>query len=184
MANDTFPLKSALICAVLAFMLGVRHQDGREGKGHVVFPAVSQALAASEPSTAYVTTSDVNVRSGPGAEYQVITAIKSGTKLHVVSRDGEWLKIISKHGNPPGYILDRFARPLEDEPGATPVAGTYVTTTEVNVRSGPGTQYDVVARIPKDTKIQVVGTEGDWLKVQSKHGNPPGYIFGRYAHRY
>jgi hypothetical protein len=27
----------------------------------------------------------------------------------------------------------------------------------------------------------VVGAEGDWLKVQSQHGNPPGYIERRYA---
>jgi uncharacterized protein YgiM (DUF1202 family) len=182
--TDTFPLKSILIFSVLGFMLGAWDRDAPADKGRVVFPAVSRAFAASEPTIAYVTTGDVNVRSGPGIQYRAIAIVKSGTKVNVVGREGEWLKIISRHGNPPGYIMDRFARPLEDDSTATPGTGTYVTTTEVNVRSGPGTQYDVVARIPKDTKVQVVGTEGDWLKVQSKHGNPPGYIFGRYAERY
>ena len=61
--------------------------------------------------------------------------------------------------------------------------GTYTTTATVNVRKGPGTNYEKVAKIPKGTKVQVVGKEGPWLKVQSKHGNPPGYIQETYARR-
>lgn len=59
--------------------------------------------------------------------------------------------------------------------------GSYITTATVNVRKGPGTEHEKVAKIPKGTKVQVVGKEGLWLKVQSKHGNPPGYIQQTYA---
>lgn len=184
MARPSVLLKSVSIGVVTAFVIIGLNQYRPESDGPVGFPALSQVLAASEQPRPYVTTTDVNVRSGPGMEHEVITMIKSGTKVNVVGREGEWLKIVSKHGNPPGFILDRFARPLEGEARPTPVEGSYVTTTEVNVRSGPGTQYSVVAKIPKDTKIQVVGAEGDWLKVQSKQVNPPGYVFGRYARPY
>ncbi|HWP57497.1 MAG TPA: SH3 domain-containing protein [Candidatus Acidoferrales bacterium] len=144
----------------------------------------SGALAA-EKTTPYVTTIDVNLRSGPGLEYDVVTTIKSGTRINVAGHEGEWLKVVSKQGNPPGYILDRFARPLEEPPKTSAAAlGTYVTTAEVNVRSGPGTQYSIVSRIPKDTRVEVVDAEGDWLKVQSKHGKPSGYVSARYLRRF
>ena len=52
----------------------------------------------------------------------------------------------------------------------------YVTTGEVAVRSGPGTQHQIVAEIKRGTKVNVAGGEGEWLKVVSKRGNPPGYI--------
>src|ERR687887_1872241 len=65
--------------------------------------------------------------------------------------------------------------------GSQSTPESYVTTTNVNVRKGPGTNYDVVATVPKGVKVNVVGREGAWLKVESKHGNKPGYINGQYA---
>jgi len=41
----------------------------------------------------------------------------------------------------------------------------------------------VLAKISKGMKVHVVGAERDWLKVQSKHGKPPGYIEKVYAKR-
>jgi len=148
--------------------------------------AVSKAMAASvEQTQPYTTTSDVKVRSGPGADYKVVAEIKSGTKVNAVATDGEWLKIVSKQGNPPGYIPERYARPT-GEPIKRKVSfieGSYVATTDTLVREGPGLHYKSVAKITKGMKVHVVEGEGDWLKVQSKHGNPPGYIEKKYAER-
>ena len=52
----------------------------------------------------------------------------------------------------------------------------YVTTADAQLRKGPGTNYDVLQTIPKETKISVVGKEGSWLKVQSKHSTAGAYI--------
>ena len=64
---------------------------------------------------------------------------------------------------------------------AQPTKGSYLTTADVEIRSGPGTNYDVVTTIPKGVKVNVVGREGGWLKVESKQGNKPGYIEEKYA---
>src|SRR3989304_108388 len=64
---------------------------------------------------------------------------------------------------------------------APPTRGAYLTPADVRLRSGPGAKYEVVATIPKGVKINVVGREGYWLKVESKHGNKPGYIDEQYA---
>jgi uncharacterized protein YraI len=37
-------------------------------------------------------------------------------------------------------------------------------------------KYPVVTTLPKGTNINVVGREGYWLKVESKHGGQPGYV--------
>ncbi len=131
----------------------------------------------------YVTTTNVNVRRGPGTTYEIITKIPTGIKVQVVGKEGAWLKVESKHGRPPGYIDSRFVRPASSQEAATtpPASGIYRTTADVNVRRGPGLSYEVVAKIPRDTEVEVVGSEGNWLKVQSKHGNPPGYIEKRFA---
>ncbi len=145
-----------------------------------------KSMAASPEQTwPYVTTSAVKVRSGPGTDYKVVAEIKNGTKVNVAATDGEWLKIVSKQGNPPGYILERYARPT-GEPIKTKssfVEGSYIATANTYVKEGPGVHYKTVAKITKGTKFQVVDAEGGWLKVQSKHGNPPGYIEKKYTQR-
>ena len=62
-----------------------------------------------------------------------------------------------------------------------PTQGAYLTTAETQLREGPGTNYKAVATLPKGIKINVVGREGYWLKVESKTGNKPGYIDEQYA---
>jgi uncharacterized protein YraI len=59
--------------------------------------------------------------------------------------------------------------------------GTYTTTADAPLRAGPGTNHPVVTTLPKGIKINVVGKEGHWLKVESKHGDKPGYIEDRFA---
>ncbi|MBI2988921.1 MAG: SH3 domain-containing protein [Deltaproteobacteria bacterium] len=143
------------------------------------------AAGFGEQTWPYLTTTAVKVRSGPGTQYNVIAEIKSGTKVNVASREGEWLKIVSKQGNPPGYIHERYARPTAEpvKQRAAFVAGPYTATTDTLVREGPGLHYKSVAKITKGMKVHVVDAEGDWLKVQSKHGNPPGYIEKKSAQR-
>lgn len=59
--------------------------------------------------------------------------------------------------------------------------GTYTTTADVPLRAGPGANHRVIKTLPKGIKINVVGKEGYWLRVESKHGDKPGYIEERFA---
>lgn len=64
---------------------------------------------------------------------------------------------------------------------AQPIKGTYTTTAEVPLRKGPGSNYEVITTLPKGIKINVIGREGYWLKIESKHGGKPGYIDEQFA---
>jgi N-acetylmuramoyl-L-alanine amidase len=125
----------------------------------------------------YITARDADLRGGPGAEHKLVGKVKSGSKVNVVGKQGEWLLVVSQRGNPPAYIEAQAVRPLD------PAFGSYVTTTETSVRSGPGRNHDVLTKIPKGMKLQVIGAEGNWLRVESKHGRPPGYVEKAHAKR-
>jgi uncharacterized protein YgiM (DUF1202 family) len=148
----------------------------------------NHALAAeSSTETPYVTTIEAKLRKGPGAKYDVIQTIPKETRISVVGKEGAWLKVQSKHGREPGYIEASTARPIAvavtkaDSPAGPATAGAYITTGEVNLREGAGTKFKVLRKIPKDTRITVTRVEGNWLRVESKTGNPPGYIDKRFA---
>ncbi|MSP40954.1 MAG: SH3 domain-containing protein [Deltaproteobacteria bacterium] len=61
--------------------------------------------------------------------------------------------------------------------------GSYTTTADAPLRSGPGSNYDTITTLPKGIQVNVVGKEGYWLKVESKHGGKPGYIDEQFAAR-
>jgi len=150
----------------------------------------AEAAAGQSPQGTYLTTTDVHVRKGPGTNYEVVTTIPKGVKVNVVGREGAWLKVESKHGNKPGYINEQYARPVQDQQTAqtktvvAEVAGPYRTIKETDLREGPGLQYRVAAKLPADVKVNVLRAEGDWLRVESKRGNKPGYVEKRDLERW
>jgi len=170
--------KPVLVSLLLLLLLlpGCEKKDAEEPK---------TAVQTSEQTQPYITSRAVSVRSGPGTRYKVVAEIQSGTRVNVAGREEGWLKVVSKRGNPPGYIEERFARPAAQPAtrSVPSVQGSFTTTSDTYVREGPGQHYKTVAKIDKGTKVNVVGAEGDWLKVQSKRGNPPGYIEKIYAQR-
>jgi uncharacterized protein YgiM (DUF1202 family) len=144
--------------------------------------SLTEAAGAQSTKGSYLTTAEVQVRSGPGAKYEVVAKIPKDIKVNVVGREGYWLKIESKHGNKPGYIDEKYARPLEVkqtaqiQKSAPSVAGAYRTLGDIDLREGPGAKYKVVTKLPSGIKIHVVRAEEDWLRVESKRGGKPGYV--------
>lgn len=126
----------------------------------------------------YVTIETAKVRTGPGSQFRIIGEIGPNAKIQAVGRDGEWVLIVSKKGNAPGYVEAGAVKPAtgDEKETAAVTEGKYEVLVDTQVRSGPGLQYPVVANIPKGIKINVVSEEKGWLKVESKQGNPPGYV--------
>jgi N-acetylmuramoyl-L-alanine amidase len=134
----------------------------------------------NEQIRVYVTTENTKVRTGPGPQFRAIAEINRDAKVNVVGRDGDWVLIVSKKGNAPGYIeMASVKAATGDETKETlnpQIDGKYETITDTQLRGGPGLHYPVVADIPKGTTLNVVDEDKGWLKVESKRGNKPGYV--------
>lgn len=135
----------------------------------------------NQQTQVYVTTENTRIRTGPGPQFRAIAEIGRDAKVNVVGKDGDWVLIVSKKGNAPGYIEMASVTPWEggeqkEDAQDRQVAGRYEAVADTQVRSGPGLHYPVVANISKGTKLNVVEGEKGWLKVESKRGNKPGYV--------
>jgi len=58
----------------------------------------------------------------------------------------------------------------QSSPGTTTttapsVAGYYVTTDALNMRSGPGTEYEVLGVLEAGKAVEVLGAEGGWYRI-------------------
>ena len=71
----------------------------------------------------------------------------------------------SKSGPAPSSASQRGADP-----------GIYEVLRATTVFEGPSGSSRVLANIPAGTRVSVVNSNGDWLEVHSKSGNPPGFI--------
>jgi uncharacterized protein YraI len=67
------------------------------------------------------------------------------------------------------------------EPAAAAAAITARTTAGVNVRSGPGTRYRIVARLRRGVEVPAIGRNDDakWIQVRWR-GEQTGWISAAY----
>lgn len=172
----------AILSYTLVFLLSLAVSGCREKEKTV---ETDDLLDLSHQMRPYVTVENTTVRTGPGNQFRPISKVPPNAKVHVVGRDGDWLLIVSKKGNAPGFIPMTSAQPGEGEeqPEDTQrnVEGSYETLVKTQLRSGPGLHYPVLADIAKGTKVNVVDEDKGWLKVESKQGRKPGYLDARLA---
>ena len=164
-------LSCALSIVVLLFA-----GNGCKKTSEITDPKQVADISQTHP---FVIVDNTVVRTGPGQQFKTIAMARRDSKVHVVGRDGDWLLIVSKLGNPPGYIEMKSVRAGtgEEQDYASPqVDGPWELLADTQVRSGPGSENKVVAQVKKGMKINVIGEEKGWLKVESKSGNPPGYV--------
>lgn len=57
--------------------------------------------------------------------------------------------------------------------------GFFVTTDQLNMRSGPGTEYEVLGVLPTGETVEVLAVEGDWYRIAL--GGDTAYIHADYV---
>lgn len=71
----------------------------------------------------------------------------------------------------------------EETPVSTPIQALGVVSgTNVRVRSGAGTGYDILKTLDKGTLVELTVQEGDWYRIS--YDGARGYIASRYVTRY
>lgn len=120
----------------------------------------------------------VNVRSGPGINYSVLTTVTKNTKATIigVSTDGKWF-YINYNAGANGWIFHNYIAPISDTsstvPSVKPKNGV-VTASALNVRKGPGISYVKIDCIKKGTTVTINETNGKWYKIS--YGAKTGWV--------
>jgi 3D (Asp-Asp-Asp) domain-containing protein len=110
-------------------------------------------------SVHYYVIAELSVRVGPGTEYEKVSSLVAGDEVDTVaSVDNGWKKLVDGT-----YVVDDY---LSVTPPETELTATFYVTGEANVRSGPGTGYEVVKTLVKGDAISVVAvTSNGWYKT-------------------
>ena len=159
--------------------------------------AADTGAQAEGERSAVVSTSNgrLRVRSGPGADYDIVAYLNDGDAVTVLSVEGDWAKIRTADGQE-GYTSAEYLI-IEEAPAAEAATeaeseasaeagtaaeqeaeGTAVISTEsgrLRVRSGPGANYDIVAYLYNGDTVTVLSIDGDWAKIRTENGEE-GYV--------
>jgi len=140
-------------------------------------------LSDAPANAVVVKSSSINVRSGPGTSYTVVGQTNANAQLPVLDRSGDWIKIKLPNGTI-GWVANWLVQnqsstgqqaTASNKNTATKIKQATITATSVNVRSGPGTSYEIVARVNQGQNFTVKEVNGQWLKI-SLPGGQAGWI--------
>ena len=119
-------------------------------------------------------TAALNVRSGPATTYQVVAGLKLGSRVKVLNRLNGWAQIDS----PAGWCSEIYLT-FDQAPTPTPTptptpAPTYTyaicNTSALNVRSGPGISFPIVAGITYGQRVKILSRKDGWAQIDSPAG--------------
>ena len=151
----------------------------------VSVPVMALALSATasfaNSNEGTVTADALNVRSGPSTSYGITTKLYKGDKVEILETSNGWHKIKASNGKI-GWVSGDYIKVSSastSQPSTSTTKAT-VTATSLNVRSGAGTSYSVITKLPKGTVVDVLESASNgWKKVKTSNGTT-GWVSGSY----
>ena len=129
--------------------------------------------------TVKINTDVLNVRKGPGTNYEISTTVKKGEVYTIVAENNNLGTVWGKLKSGSGYISLAYTNKIknvnESKTEAKPVVSRYpykvrILADVLNVRKGPGTNYAVTASIKKGEVYTIVDEKNGWGKLKSGAG--------------
>lgn len=147
---------------------------------------MTATAAAGSIGTGVVDADSLRVRSQPSTSSATLTYLTDGTKVQVHEALPDWYKVT--YGVYTGYVhadyLEYAAKAVasaeEVEQETKPEEKVAVITgDDVNFRSGPSTDDEVLAVLEKDAEVKLIRVENDWCQVVWEEKT--GYVSAEYV---
>lgn len=130
---------------------------------------------------AIINTAFLNVRSGPGAQYSVVTTLSGGTEVPIIgiAPDGVWYLITGTFGE--GWINNEFVLfrgngtripTVRDFVGATLARPVVEITNAVTLFAAPNPTLGTIGALSGPIEVDIVArsADGNWVQIASALG--------------
>jgi len=141
------------------------------------------AAAVAEIISLADKTGALNLRSGPGTEYESVGYLQHGDRIQVVESGEVWSKVKTESGKT-GYIKNLYIYGKSEGSYANDTIYyaepfTAYTTADVNFRSGAGTGTASMGTLKAATELTVIGHNGSFYLVKNANGTQ-GFVSKKY----
>lgn len=132
----------------------------------------------------------VNIRSGPGVKYKLITSLKKGTTLSYLKVSNNWFNIVLANKKS-GWVSGNYVTIIKKATGTVPdgnedkstdnnttdnnttdikpINKVAITVNKANIRKGPNTSYNIVAYGLKGQSFPLINTSKGWHNILLKN---------------
>ncbi|MGL5576235.1 MAG: SH3 domain-containing protein [Sarcina sp.] len=122
-------------------------------------------------------TSRLNVRSGAGTNYSVVTQVTNSTKLTINSEKGGWYNITLSNGKT-GYVSCKYVKVISSSENNNGNSQEVIkrgkvtgVSTILNVREGASTSSKQISYLRNGATVEILGESGNWYKIKSDKSN-------------
>lgn len=129
-------------------------------------------------------TNFVNVRAEASTSSKVVGKLYADCVATVIDEAGDWVYVNS--GNVTGYVVKKYLL-LGDEAEAA-IAKKYspkvkVTANSLNVRSGAGTEYDIIGSFTLGAEAELLEQGKEWMKIRFTTGGQKktGFVYAKFV---
>jgi uncharacterized protein YgiM (DUF1202 family) len=101
------------------------------------------------------------IHSGPDPDYPVVRAASKGEKFKASGKSGDWYQVELSEGER-GWVSERDAHSDQIKEAYAEVG--------VNLRKGPGLNYEVIEPLKAGESVRVAGKAGAWYRITESDG--------------
>ncbi|MFD2446179.1 SH3 domain-containing protein [Bacillus sp. CGMCC 1.16607] len=123
-----------------------------------------------ENSVGLITVDGLRVRNGPGTNFQTIGHVNKGNQVTIKEKNENWIKVSANSLE--GWISSDFVTitggQATDKTAEKPTKNIKTATIQVdslNVRSEASLQSNVIGKLKKGDKIEVISSTQDWIQI-------------------
>ncbi len=124
-------------------------------------PMTAYAKTEIIQGVAFVDASSLRLRKDKSTSSEIVDTADRNEVVVVLSKDGDWYKVI--YNLKLGYMHSDYLDLLDRE--NVELGYGKINGTNVNLRSGPGTSTNVVAKGNTNDKAYIIGVNNGWYKV-------------------
>jgi uncharacterized protein YgiM (DUF1202 family) len=136
-------------------------------------PSFADTMLINSPGDGFL-----NLRTGPGSNFDVIRKMYHGSRVETLETSGNWVRV--RHES--GAVGWTFAKYL-----ARPSAGSYHVYSPgdgyLNLRTGPGTKFDIIRRMYNGEDVRILEVSGAWARVKHYDSGATGWCSTKFLQR-
>lgn len=107
------------------------------------------------------TVSSLNMRSGPGLAYPIITSLNKGDRMIITDKQGDWFKVTKEQHS--GWVAAWYTKQLEAQ---EIIKQTVISKVDrLNVRSQPSINAATLTQLSAGDQASFISEQGDWVEV-------------------
>lgn len=116
-------------------------------------------------STGLVTATELNVRSGPGTQYKIVTTVKKNEYIRVFAGVGNWY-IVQVEGDYIGAVSQKYVKPIyPSSSNAGGSTGGGQTTTTASMNADEKEVFDLINKQRANNGLQALKVDNEVQRV-------------------